>query len=47
MEKEQEEYFRKLNLVDSSGAIHDSDRNVILSAVTVDGMNIRITSPIN
>lgn len=41
-----EEYLRELKLVDQNGIIHDSDRNVILSAVGGEGMDMVLRSPI-
>jgi hypothetical protein len=39
------EILEKLRLVEN-GEIHDSIRNVVLSAVEGDGLNIRLTSPL-
>ena len=41
-----EEYLQQLKLIDANGVIHDSDRNVILSAMRGDGFDITLGSPV-
>ena len=41
-----EEYLKSLNIVDRDGSIHDSIRNIVLSAAKGDGLDMVIRSPV-
>jgi hypothetical protein len=41
-----QQYLENLDLVESSGTIHQSIKNIVLSAVDGEGMNMAIVNPI-
>lgn len=41
-----EEYLKSLDIVDRDGSIHGSIRNIVLSAVEGDGLDMHIRSPV-
>ena len=42
-----EDYLKNLKLVEQDGSIHDSTRNVILSAADGDGLDMVLRSPLS
>jgi hypothetical protein len=41
-----QEVLKKLSLVDQNGEVHDSTRNIVLSAAVGEGLNLSLQSPI-
>jgi len=39
-------YLKDLNLVDQDGSIHNSIRNIVLSAISGDGLDIVLRNPV-
>lgn len=45
--EDNEDYLKEQRLVDANGSIHDSIRNVVLSAAKGDGMDMVLRSPVS
>jgi hypothetical protein len=46
IDKKKKEVLKKRGLLEDNGAIHDSIKNIVLSSVKGEGMDMRLTNPI-